>query len=104
MFMQGRKFMLKHGEDNIWREIYIPLARGVRGHVPPNFFFFLMVQFGAFWYIFRSDFVFKFFFKLPFFYIKNSTNYHFLYKNFKNYHFFKIFFKNYHFLYKKEIF
>ena len=39
MFMQERKFMLKHGEDNIWREIYIPLARGVRGHVPPKFFF-----------------------------------------------------------------
>ena len=33
-------------------------ARGVRGHAPPRKFF-KMVQFGAFWCIFGSDFVFK---------------------------------------------
>ena len=41
-------------------------VRGVRGHAPPRKFF-KMVQFGAFWCIFGSDFVFKKFQKLPFF-------------------------------------
>ena len=41
-------------------------ARGVWGHAPPRKFF-KMVQFGAFWYIFLSHFVFKKFQKLQFF-------------------------------------
>ena len=56
----------------------IRLARGVRGHVPPRKFF-KMVQFGAFWCIFGSDFYFKKFRKLPFFY-RNFKNCNFLYK------------------------
>ena len=41
-------------------------AREVRGHAPQRKFF-KMVQFGAFWCIFGSEFVFKKFQKLPFF-------------------------------------
>ena len=37
------------------------------GGMPPPRKFFKMVQFGAFWCIFGSDFVFKKFQKLPFF-------------------------------------
>ena len=48
-----------HGET-------IRFARGVRGHAPQRKFF-KMVQFGAFWCIFGSDFVFKKLKKLPFF-------------------------------------
>ena len=53
--------------------------------------FFKMLQFGAFWCIFGSDFVFKIFLK----------NYYFLYKFFINYNFLNKNFKNYYFLYKK---
>ena len=41
-------------------------ARGVRGHAPLRIFF-KIVQFGPFWCIFGSDFVFKKFQKLLFF-------------------------------------
>ena len=41
-------------------------ARGIRGHAPPRNFF-KMVQFGAFWCIFGSNFVFKKFQNLLFF-------------------------------------
>ena len=60
--------MCKNGEA-------MRFARGVRGHAPPPppRKFFKMVQFGAFWCIFLSDFI-----------LKNFNNYHFLYKNFKN--------------------
>ena len=42
------------------------VARGVWGHAPLRKFF-KMVQFGAFWCVFRSDLVFKIFQKLSFF-------------------------------------
>ena len=53
-------------------------TKGVRGHVPPRKFF-KMVQIGAFWCIFGTDFVFKKFQKLPFLY-KIFKNCNFLYK------------------------
>ena len=43
------------------------IVRGVRGHAPPRNFFYITVQFGAFWGVFLSDFIFIFFQKLPFF-------------------------------------
>ena len=66
--IQGRSQDLAGGGGKnyffqIWK---FACARGVRRHAPPRKFF-KMVQFGAFWCIFRSDFVFKKFQKLPFF-------------------------------------
>ena len=76
-YNQGRKSMFKHGGDNIGVNIHPAcrmyraalFSRGVLGHVLPRNFF-KMVQFGAFWCIFGSDFVFKKLQKLPFFIIK----------------------------------
>ena len=62
--------MLKHGGGgNIWRNS----ARDVSLRKEPRLATYKMVQFGVFWCIFGSDFVFKKFLKLPF-----------LYENFKN--------------------
>ena len=52
------------GARNIFfRNEAMRFARGDRGHAPPRNVF-KIVQFGDFWCIFGSDFVFK---KLPFF-------------------------------------
>ena len=77
LYIQGRLQYLAGGLSNIFfRFGNLHVAKrhaahgeamrfdgGVRGHAPPRKFF-QMVQFGAFWCIFGSDFVFKKFQKL----------------------------------------
>ena len=76
--VQWRKSMFKHrwhniGEKCVARSEALHIVRGFGGMPPPHNFF-IMVRFCAVWCIFRSNFVYKKFQKLPL-----------LYKNFQNY-------------------
>ena len=77
LFTQGRPQDLAGGGPRIFflrfgnLHVAKPCALlGGFGGMPPRENFFKMVQFGAFWCIFRSDFVFKKISKITIFYIK----------------------------------
>ena len=67
-------YILKWKCQGVMQIIACRKATGVQGHAPPPRKFFRIVQFGAFWCIFGSDFVFKKFLEITIFYIKKIKN------------------------------